>query len=196
VRRAPAQKRGEQRLHAILDAAAALLAERGFDGLTLTDVSERSQSSIGSLYRFFSSKEQLVEALAHRTAAAIDSDAESKPAFPLESSDVDRFVGWYVPWMTRMFQLHPEIGALLHEPGPHCAPLQRSAMQPIVAFLSARGDAHSSDATLRAAAMAMQLAIGALKLPAFLPGTSQESALGELRVALSAYLAAKIVRRY
>jgi len=46
-RRSPIQNRGERRVERILNAAAALLAEVGYDALTLTDVAERSGSAIG-----------------------------------------------------------------------------------------------------------------------------------------------------
>lgn len=67
-RRRPTQPRGARRVEAILDAACVLLAESGYDALTLTDVAERSGSAIGSLYRFFSNKDQLVDAVADRIA--------------------------------------------------------------------------------------------------------------------------------
>jgi AcrR family transcriptional regulator len=47
----------------ILAAAEALLVERGLDGTTMEDIARKSEFAVGSLYRFFASKEELVEAL-------------------------------------------------------------------------------------------------------------------------------------
>jgi AcrR family transcriptional regulator len=62
-RRKPQQLRGEQRLAAMLDAAAAVFAESGFDAATMTEIAERSGSSIGALYQYFPNKLALAHAL-------------------------------------------------------------------------------------------------------------------------------------
>ncbi len=47
----------------ILDAATALMEERGPDGLTMDEVARRSEFAVGSIYRHFRSKNELVEAV-------------------------------------------------------------------------------------------------------------------------------------
>jgi AcrR family transcriptional regulator len=62
--KAAAQKlspRGEQKRVRILDAAAAVLAERGFAGTTLSEIAERAGTQAGSLYYHFDSREDLIE---------------------------------------------------------------------------------------------------------------------------------------
>ncbi|MFY9781164.1 MAG: TetR/AcrR family transcriptional regulator [Candidatus Baltobacteraceae bacterium] len=49
---------------AILDAAARLFAERGLEGTSMSAIAAASETSIGSLYQFFPSKETIVTALA------------------------------------------------------------------------------------------------------------------------------------
>ena len=66
--REPKRERGKQRVAALLDAAAAVLAEKGYDGATMTEIAERAGAAIGSLYQFFPSKEALAEALFDRFA--------------------------------------------------------------------------------------------------------------------------------
>ncbi len=51
-----------------MEAAATLFREKGFDGTTMTEVAARSHTAFGSLYRFFSSKEVLADALLMRYA--------------------------------------------------------------------------------------------------------------------------------
>jgi AcrR family transcriptional regulator len=62
----PQQRRSVERVDAILDAAAAMLEERGIAELTTTDVAQRAGTSIGGLYRYFPDVESLLQALAAR----------------------------------------------------------------------------------------------------------------------------------
>ncbi|MFI7342581.1 TetR family transcriptional regulator [Streptomyces sp. NPDC050085] len=66
LRRAPVQQRSAERLTRILDACAQLLDEGGYDGLSTRAVATRADVPIGSVYRFFSNKRALVDALAQR----------------------------------------------------------------------------------------------------------------------------------
>lgn len=67
IRRVPTQERSRRRVEAILDAAAALFAEAGFEAATTEAIAERAQTSIGSLYQFFPNKLTLFEAVARRS---------------------------------------------------------------------------------------------------------------------------------
>lgn len=62
----PKRERGRQRVAAILDVARKLFAELGFDAVTMTAVAEDSHTAIGSLYRFFPTKEALADAVLAR----------------------------------------------------------------------------------------------------------------------------------
>lgn len=61
--RAPQRQRGKLRVAAIMATATELFTEKGYDATTMTEVAERSSTAIGSLYRFFPSKESLADAL-------------------------------------------------------------------------------------------------------------------------------------
>src|SRR5471032_1476331 len=63
TRRKPQQLRGEQRMAAMLDAAAAVFAQAGYDAATMTAIAEQSGSSIGALYQYFPNKLALAKAL-------------------------------------------------------------------------------------------------------------------------------------
>jgi AcrR family transcriptional regulator len=91
--RAPKRERGKQRVAALLDAGAALFAERGYHTTTMTAIAQRAGASIGSLYQFFPSKEALAEALfdrfAERAAASFDRVEERAPgSSPAELADL------------------------------------------------------------------------------------------------------------
>ncbi len=59
----PRQARGRKRVAAILSAGAEVFLEKGYHGATMTEIAERSNTAIGSLYRFFPKKEHLADAL-------------------------------------------------------------------------------------------------------------------------------------
>jgi TetR/AcrR family transcriptional regulator, repressor of fatR-cypB operon len=81
---APADKR-----EAILEAALALFVERGFHGTAVPLVAERAGVGAGTIYRYFASKEQLVnelyrhwkQALASEAIAVIDPAAPPREQF-------------------------------------------------------------------------------------------------------------------
>jgi AcrR family transcriptional regulator len=66
LRRAPVQRRSAERLDRILDACADLLDEVGYDALSTRYVAQRADVPIGSVYRFFGNKREMVDALAQR----------------------------------------------------------------------------------------------------------------------------------
>lgn len=73
LRRAPVQQRSAERLARILDACAELLDETGYEQLSTRAVAVRAEVPIGSVYRFFSNKRAVADALARRN---LDSYAE------------------------------------------------------------------------------------------------------------------------
>jgi AcrR family transcriptional regulator len=68
LRNEPVQARSSARLAGLLDAAAAVIDEIGFERLTTAMVAERAGASIGTVYRYFPDRIAVVEALAIRCA--------------------------------------------------------------------------------------------------------------------------------
>jgi len=66
MRHLPQQARGEQRIAAILQAAAQVFYEVGFDAATTTMIAQRAQTAIGSLYDFFPNKEAIAQRLSEQ----------------------------------------------------------------------------------------------------------------------------------
>ncbi|GAB3265180.1 TetR/AcrR family transcriptional regulator [Chitinimonas naiadis] len=66
--RLPQGTRGRQKVALLLDTAATLFAEQGFDATTMTEIAARAEASIGSLYQYFPTKEQVADALLQRFA--------------------------------------------------------------------------------------------------------------------------------
>ncbi|HVV83873.1 MAG TPA: TetR family transcriptional regulator [Kofleriaceae bacterium] len=80
--------RGDKR-EAILEAALELFVERGFHGTAVPEVAERAGVGAGTIYRYFASKEALVNALYQREKGAIA--ARMLDDFPVDASAREQF---------------------------------------------------------------------------------------------------------
>lgn len=69
LRREPQLERGERRVVQLLETAAVVLAELGYEAATMTEVAKRAGASIGTVYQYFPNKEALVQALRNQYAA-------------------------------------------------------------------------------------------------------------------------------
>ena len=63
LRRQPKQKRGKARVEKILDAAAAVFDEVGYEAATTHMIAAKAETAIGSLYQFFPDKAALFQAM-------------------------------------------------------------------------------------------------------------------------------------
>jgi AcrR family transcriptional regulator len=83
---APKRQRGHARVAAILHAGGLLFVDKGYDAVTMTEIAAASGTAIGSLYRFFPSKEAVADALlrlyAERLADGLASLRARAPALP------------------------------------------------------------------------------------------------------------------
>ncbi len=68
IRNEPVQARSAARLTALLDAAAAVVDETGYERLTTAMVAERAGASIGTVYRYFPDRIAVLQSLAVRNA--------------------------------------------------------------------------------------------------------------------------------
>jgi AcrR family transcriptional regulator len=131
---------------AILDAALELFSERGFYGTAVPTVAERAHVGAGTVYRYFESKEALVNALYQREKLAFVS--QLMDGFPVEKPTREQFREiWNRLWA--YVQKHPQSAVLL-ELHHHAAyldagsrALEDRVMEPILAFVR---DAQSKQA--------------------------------------------------
>jgi AcrR family transcriptional regulator len=77
MRRTPQQIRGQRRVSKILDAAAEVFTEMGYEAATTNAIAIRANTSIGSLYQFFPNKRSILDALANRYRAQLHELLES-----------------------------------------------------------------------------------------------------------------------
>jgi len=69
---APKQARSEQTLYRILDAAEALIQEKGLADVSIPDIVRRAGSSVGGFYARFKTKHELLRALEERFLQRLD----------------------------------------------------------------------------------------------------------------------------
>jgi AcrR family transcriptional regulator len=65
-RRVPAQARSKERVERILEAAARVFADAGYEAATMEAIAELAGTSIGSIYQFFPNKRAVFDAIAAR----------------------------------------------------------------------------------------------------------------------------------
>jgi AcrR family transcriptional regulator len=85
-RRIPVQSRSRKRVERVLDAAAQIFADAGYDAATTEAIAARAGVSIGSLYQFFPNKQSLFDAVARRHLER--ANALFQTAFAADAPDV------------------------------------------------------------------------------------------------------------
>src|SRR5215813_2612291 len=78
-----ARTRAEQRVQRLLDAAFALIDERGTSDFTIQEVVDRSKQSLRGFYQYFEGKDELLFALLEETIR--ESSADIRKAVDAES---------------------------------------------------------------------------------------------------------------
>ncbi len=103
IRREPKRQRGRLRVAAIMEAGAEVFMQRGYDAATMTEIAARSKTAIGSLYRFFPTKELLAEALLLRFADLVVGELDELRE-TAQDMPVDRLAGALVDFMMKLYR--------------------------------------------------------------------------------------------
>ncbi len=192
--RAPRRARGQLRVEALLAAAAEVFAAKGFDAATMTEIAAQSESSIGSLYQFFRTKEAVAEALLGEQVGALwarlDALAERAPA--LATPELGHALAvCFVDFRAD----HPSFATLVERPGPPSplvAGVRRKVRERVEAIL-ARHAPHADRKTLRAMAPVVQHVMkSAVQLRGDLDGADLKAAARELDAMLVGYLVERL----
>ena len=84
----------EARRHQILEAASSCFARRGFHQCTMHDICAEAQLSPGAVYRYFHSKEEIIEAMCEESArhnsALIEAAKERGDTLAVLDGPIDR----------------------------------------------------------------------------------------------------------
>ncbi len=80
VRTSPRQARSVQKRDRIIDAAQALIYERGYGAIAIVDVAQRAGIGKQTVYQMFANKEAILYALCERKSALIDAHSRARLA--------------------------------------------------------------------------------------------------------------------
>jgi AcrR family transcriptional regulator len=93
------QKRGRDRQQSLLDAAEALIVERGLEGFAMADVAKRAKAAHGSLYQFFASRTAILVTLHARhmerlkaAVAGASATLKARSAHPVPKVFLDAYL--------------------------------------------------------------------------------------------------------
>jgi AcrR family transcriptional regulator len=112
--KAPQRERGRARVAALLEAAGQVFAEKGYDAATMTAIAARAGSSIGSLYQFFPTKDEIAQALLQRYVEALMERLHQlrNEASELEGSAIAGFAARLTRTFIRFRGEHPAFAML------------------------------------------------------------------------------------
>jgi len=120
----PHRRPGKLRVAALLQSAAEVIAERGYEGATMAEIAARADAPIGSLYRFFPNKEAVADALIQRymelvraAFAGINTDPASSSTHAFADALLNSLTGLRAntPAVVALLDAHPEGSARRRE---------------------------------------------------------------------------------
>jgi len=112
VRVAPQQERSTRRLAGFLDSAAELFVKVGYEAATMTEIAERSGSSIGALYNYFPDKQSIAFTLVNQYTQELE--AHWKPLMEqVETLPHADFANLFIERITQFVQERPAYLSLL-----------------------------------------------------------------------------------
>jgi len=130
----PAQTARRQR---VMDAAMELAAEGGYDAVQMRDVAERAGVALGTIYRYFASKDHLLAACQVAYSRRIRDEVARRPA---RGDDVAERVVDVLRRANRAMERRPSLAAALvtaiSSPDPAVSDCQREVTEVMDALLS------------------------------------------------------------
>ena len=187
------QARGQRRIAILLDAAAAVFGEVGYEAATTNAIAARAGVSPGSLYQFFSNKEAMAEALAARFAAQLEAIYEAARAHP-GRVPVDVMVDRLVDPLVAFNSANPAFQALLMgSDAPRCLAhtarlLHEAALNRVDTMLGELAPHLSAEDRRRRAVVCKHVAKALLPLILAADAPESERLVAELKSVLRGYL--------
>lgn len=189
-RRIPQQVRGKRRVSAFLRAAAAVIAESGYERATMSAIAERAHSCIGSLYQFFPNKRSVAEALRDEYVQEIEQSwiALGREAPSLASEELTCRL---IKLQIEIIKSHPALLALLDVPSRSHKRRQLVRAR-IAAVLVAHKPRMSRTTALRVASVVQQVSKGLFTLYAQADADEKNVMIDEFKSILTGYLTPKL----
>jgi AcrR family transcriptional regulator len=193
ARRTPQQERGERRLAQLLESAALVMTDVGYDAATMTAIAERAGASIGALYQYFPNKEAVVRALRHQYAGEIEAlwlPLTAKGSRLGIRQLVDRIIDMFVDYIER----RPAYFPVLSAPGNYKRdPVMRNRLREhFAALFRERHPEMSRETAFRVANVTVQVLKGMSPLYAEAKGGEKEGIVREFKLVLVSYLSSRL----
>jgi AcrR family transcriptional regulator len=190
------QARGERRIEQILDAATRTFGKVGYREATTNAIAAEAGISPGSLYQFFSNKEQIADALERRYAELMVKTQEAARK-PNRGQSLEKRVGAIVDAVVAFSCDTPGFHALFAE-RPYSAAVAHVAHghhEAIVAQLDAVVADHAPSLAKadrqRLTQVATQICRGVMPSVVAAQGAERDRLVAELKTALTSYIAAR-----
>jgi AcrR family transcriptional regulator len=192
-RRVPQQERGERRVASLLEAAAAVIAEVGYDAATMTAMAERAEASIGAMYQYFPNKEAVVRAL---RAQYGDEMKERWKPLTLQAAklSVAALVDRMFEVLVQFIEERPAYIPLLSAPGKFARdpPSRNRLREDFAKLFREKRPELSPEEAFRIANVKFQVVKGMTPLYAEAKPREREALVQEFKLALTAYLSARL----
>lgn len=190
----PQRRRGRERVAALLLAAAAVFAEKGYDAATMTEIAARAGAAIGSLYQFFPTKAALADALLdqYMTAVRAHLDGIAAQAAAMPMADLATALCYA---LVTMRNANPALVVLIESGNidpAMIAAIRKEMRRSIGAILHSRARAlpPAEQAAMAAAVLQMMKAAAAMNADPTIAG--RKAALAEMAWMLENYLRARL----
>jgi AcrR family transcriptional regulator len=188
ARRKPKQERSRKRVDHLLDTAAQLFEEQGYEAVTTNHIAAAAGVPIGSLYQFFPNKESVLEALTERYIEHMRALMTLPTGIP-----ITMLVGGLIDGLYGFEQTHAGFRELF---------LSNSAADEIHMEIVGRVDANMAhtfptlnpDVRLRMAIACIAMVKGMMRLYVSPDKLPAGVALSEVKLAVCAYIRAVLVR--
>jgi AcrR family transcriptional regulator len=188
-RRRPKQERGEKRVAGLLDAAAEIFAETGYEAATMRDIADRADSCIGSLYQFFPNKEVVAQTLKNRYCQELQERFQDLTEIA-PSISTQRLAQELVNVALVLLEKRPAMSALMDTPTviKPAANIKESLLEQLMHTLQARKPQIQKSNARLYAKVTMHLIKELLCIYAETQGEEREALIGEIRMILTNYL--------
>ena len=188
------QARGQRRIDSLLDVAALVFAEVGFEAATTNAIAARAGTSPGSLYRFFPNKDAIAEALADRFAQRL---GETQAIFgpEIDYLPLDELIDHVLDPLVAFHLAHPGFQALFS--GSMVSPRLATAVQGFLdavvhrveGMLAVRAPRLTPERRARCARVSVELWRALLPLVVASDPAEQGAMVAELKAVQRGYLA-------
>lgn len=194
MRRVPRQMRGQQRVESILEAAAQIFAEAGYEAATTNAIAARAGIPIGSVYQFFPNKTALLHALALRYLDGLrqlyaENLSEQAAQEPVETT-LGRFVDAFIAFQQQNVGFGAVFGGapLSDEVASATADLMHELIARVDVLLQAYAPELSATQRPLHTTIMVYLVKGLMPLLAQADRAMHAAAAAEFKIALLAYL--------